>query len=465
MAGAVARLFRRRGRAIRTALQTGEARFVGRSGGADEGASWWDVVVARVAWPRSDSTLVATARDITDQRRAEAERAALLALERTARSEAERAARAKDEFVSTLSHELRTPLNAILGWVGVLRRDQSPETLRKAVEVIERNSRRQAQMIDDLLDIGRILAGQLRLDVERVALPAVIEEAVLSAQPSADAKGVRLVTSLGSTAQVRGDRVRLQQVVWNLLSNAIKFTPRGGRVRVTLASVDSQVQVEVSDDGIGISASLLPHVFDRFRQEDGSTTRRHGGLGLGLSIVANLVELHGGTVEAASDGKAQGSRFTIRLPAAVAPMVGPVGPAVHSVAMEGPPLLGLQVLVVDDEEDARDVVARLLGDAGATVTSSGSAVEALRLLKERLAPDVIVSDIGMPDHDGYAFIRDVRRLDEPAAHVPAAALSALARLEDRTQALTAGFQIHLSKPVDPEALVATVASLAGRAVA
>ena len=236
-------------------------------------------------------------------------------------------------------------------------------------------------------------------------------------------------------------------------------------MRVTLASVDSQVQVEVSDDGIGISASLLPHVFDRFRQEDGSTTRRHGGLGLGLSIVANLVELHGGTVEAASDGKAQGSRFTIRLPAAVAPMVGPVGPAVHSVAMEGPPLLGLQVLVVDDEEDARDVVARLLGDAGATVTSSGSAVEALRLLKERLAPDVIVSDIGMPDHDGYAFIRDVRRLDEPAAHVPAAALSALARLEDRTQALTAGFQIHLSKPVDPEALVATVASLAGRAVA
>ena len=451
--------------AVRAALDTGEARFVARGVGNGDLARWWDVVITRVAAAaHGASMLVATAHDITDQRRADEERSKLLALERAARSDAERVARVKDEFVSTLSHELRTPLNAILGWVGVLKRDQSSDTLRKAVEVIDRNSRRQSQMIDDLLDMGRIMSGKLRLEVERVELSTVIEEAILSAQPSADAKGVRLLTALGSASIVRGDSGRLQQVVWNLLSNAIKFTPRGGQVQVTLAKVNSQVHVQVSDTGVGIPSQLLPHVFERFRQEDGSTTRRHGGLGLGLSIVRSLVELHGGTVDAASDGENEGSTFTLRLPLALAaqstePSAPPVDLAARSF---GTLLAGLHVLVVDDEEDAREVVARLLRDAGAMVTAAGSAGAALRLLDEGLGADIIISDVGMPDRDGYDFIRDVRRLDRPVARVPAAALTALARLEDRTRALLAGFQTHLAKPVDPAELVATVASLAGR---
>lgn len=451
--------------AVRVAVETGEARFVARGVGDGELARWWNVVIVRIASAaHGPNTLVATARDVTDQRRADEERSTLLALERTARSDAERVARVKDEFVSTLSHELRTPLNAILGWVGVLKRDQSPDTLRKAVDVIDRNSRRQSQMIDDLLDVGRIMSGKLRLEIGRVELSTVIEEAVLSAQPAADAKGVRLLTALGSASIVRGDSGRLQQVVWNLLSNAIKFTPRGGQVQITLAKVNSQVHVQVSDTGIGIPSQLLPHVFERFRQEDGSTTRRHGGLGLGLSIVRSLVELHGGTVDAASEGENDGSTFTIRLPLALAvPSAAPAVPPVDLVAQSfGMLLQGLHVLVVDDEEDARDVVARLLRDAGATVTPADSAGAALRLLDDGLVADVIVSDVGMPDQDGYDFIREVRRLDRATARVPAAALTALARLEDRTRALLAGFQTHLAKPVDPAELVATVASLAGR---
>jgi len=451
--------------AVRAALEAGEARFVGRGVGDGDQARWWDVVITRVASTAGGAdSLIATARDVTDQRRAEEERARLLARERTARSEAERAARAKDEFVSTLSHELRTPLNAILGWVGVLRRDQSPETLRKAVEVIDRNSRRQSQMIDDLLDVGRIMSGKLRLDVERVELAAVIEEAILSAQPSAEAKGVRLLAAIGSASIVRGDPGRLQQVVWNLLSNAVKFTPRGGQVQVTLAKVNSHVQVQVSDTGIGNPPNLLPHVVERFRQEDCSTTRRQGGLGLGLSIVRSLVELHGGTVDGASDGENQGSTFTIRLPLAVSTQHVDASPRAIDAPfrLSGTPLAGLHVLVLDDEEDARDVVARLLRDAGAHVTAAATAHEALRLLGDGLPTDIIISDVGMPDQDGYDFMREVRQLDQASSRAPAAALTALARLEDRTRALLAGFQTHLAKPVDPSELVATVASLSGR---
>ena len=258
-------------------------------------------------------------RDITEQKRAEQERALLLASERAARSEAERAARMKDDFVSTLSHELRTPLNAILGWIGVLKQQQqSPETLAKAIDVIDRNSRRQSQMVDDLLDVSRIMSGKLRLDVQRLDVASVIEEAVASAQPAADAKGVRLVKVLGSAAIVQGDPGRLQQVVWNLVSNAIKFTPRGGLVQVTLRKVNSHIHVQVSDSGQGIRADVLPHVFQRFRQGDASATRHHGGLGLGLAIVKNLVEMHGGSVEAASEGEGLGSVFTVRLPLALA---------------------------------------------------------------------------------------------------------------------------------------------------
>ena len=448
--------------AVLAALSGLERRFVASRHTATT-PQWWDVIVTPVhdGSGRVDR-LVATARDVTEQKRAEEERAALLASERHARSAAERAARLKDDFVSTLSHELRTPLNAILGWVGVLKQDHSPETLARAVDVIDRNSRRQSQMIDDLLDMGRILSGKMRLDVQRVDLASVIEEAVLSALPSADARGVRLLTTLGSASIVRGDPGRLQQVVWNLLSNAIKFTPRGGQVQVTLRKVNSHVHVQVSDTGAGIAPDLLHHVFDRFRQGDSSATRRHGGLGLGLSIVKSLVELHGGTVDVASDGENRGTTFTVRLPLALASAPAdldleqkPAEPALAS-------LRELRVLVLDDEEDAREVVRRLLEDAGAVVTTAASVPEALERLMNGFAPDVIVSDIGLPDRDGYDFIRSVRRMSPPLSTVPAAALTALARLEDRKRALLSGFQTHLAKPVDPAELVATVASLAGR---
>ncbi len=450
--------------AMRVAIGGGEGRFVASHELPGGGRRWWDVILT----PARDAggqvlRLVATARDVTQQRLADEERLALLARERAARSEAERAARIKDDFVSTLSHELRTPLNAILGWVGVLRHDQQPGTLARALDVIDRNSRRQSQMIDDLLDMGRILSGKMRLEVQRVELATVIEEAILSAQPSADAKEVRLLRTLGSAAIVRGDSGRLQQVVWNLLSNAIKFTPRGGQVQVTLRKVNSQVHLQVSDTGAGIAPDLVEHVFDRFRQGDASTTRRHGGLGLGLSIVKSLVELHGGSVDAASDGEGTGATFTVRLPLALASTQ-------HESHVEGPSagtpmaasLTGLRVLVLDDEEDARDVVTRLLEGAGATVTSAGSAADAQQLLEDGLVPDVVVSDVGMPERDGYDFIQAVRRMPPPLRTVPAAALTALARLEDRKRALLSGFQTHLAKPVDPAELVATVASLAGR---
>ena len=409
--------------------------------------------------------LVTVSRDITEQKRAEQERALLLASERAARSEAERAARMKDDFVSTLSHELRTPLNAILGWIGVLKQQQqSPETLAKAIDVIDRNSRRQSQMVDDLLDVSRIMSGKLRLDVQRLDVASAIEEAVASAQPAADAKGVRLVKVLGSAAIIQGDPGRLQQVVWNLVSNAIKFTPRGGLVQVTLRKVNSHIHIQVSDSGQGIRADLMPHVFQRFRQGDASATRHHGGLGLGLAIVKNLVEMHGGSVEAASEGEGLGSVFTVRLPLALAgARPEPLGETPESPPVTYDDLLnGLQVLVLDDEADAREVVQRLLEDAGAQVRTVGTAADAIALLEQSFVPDIILSDIGMPDQDGYDFMRQVRGLAGDVAEVPAAALTALARVEDRKRALMAGYQTHLAKPVDPSELVAMVASLTGR---
>jgi PAS domain S-box-containing protein len=409
-----------------------------------------------------------TCTDIQDEKRGEEERAQLLASERAARSEAERAARLKDEFVSTLSHELRTPLNAIMGWVGVLRQDARAENLDKGLTVIDRNLRRQSQMIDDLLDMSRIVSGKLRLDVHRVDMATVIEEAVSSALPAADAKAIRLTTVLGSAAVVQGDPGRLQQVVWNLVANAVKFTPRGGRVQVTLRKANSQVVVEVSDTGMGIAPEFLPHIFQRFRQADASATRAHGGLGLGLAIVKNLVEMHGGSVEASSEGPDRGSVFTVRLPVALAGMtvdrpsepattgIEPLGPQLESV------LLGLRILVVDDEPDAREVVQWLLEAAGAETTVCDSAEGALNRLEAGFVPDIIVSDIGMPERDGYDFMKRVRQMATPVAQVPAAALTALARGEDRKRALLAGYQTHLAKPVDPTELVALVASLAGR---
>ena len=457
--------------AIDDAIAKGEGRFHAFRPTVKGTPKWWDVIVTPIrdaedvgGAPATVQKLVTVSRDITEQKHAEQERAQLLASERAARSEAERAARLKDDFVSTLSHELRTPLNAILGWIGVLKQQQSPETLAKAIDVIDRNSRRQSQMVDDLLDVSRIMSGKMRLDVQRVDVASVIEEAVASAQPAADAKGVRLVKVLGSAAIIQGDPGRLQQIVWNLVSNAIKFTPRGGLVQVTLRKVDSHVQVQVSDSGQGITADVLPHVFQRFRQGDASATRHHGGLGLGLAIVKNLVEMHGGSVEAASDGEGLGSVFSVRLPLAhvgarpeqLAETLDLVPETLNSL------LDGLEVLVLDDEPDARDVVQRLLEDAGARARIASSAGEAIQLLEQGFVPDIILSDIGMPDQDGYDFMQQVRRMDGEVAEVPAAALTALARLEDRKRALMAGYQTHLAKPVDPAELVAMVASLTGR---
>jgi signal transduction histidine kinase/CHASE3 domain sensor protein/CheY-like chemotaxis protein len=457
--------------AIDDAIAKGEGRFHAFRPTVKGTPKWWDVIVTPIrdaeavdGAPATVQKLVTVSRDITEQKHGEQERAQLLASERAARSEAERAARLKDDFVSTLSHELRTPLNAILGWIGVLKQQQSPDTLAKAIDVIDRNSRRQSQMVDDLLDISRIMSGKLRLDVQRVDVASVIEEAVASAQPAAAAKGVRLVKVLGSAAIIQGDPGRLQQIVWNLVSNAIKFTPRGGLVQVTLRKVDSHVQVQVSDSGQGITADVLPHVFLRFRQGDASATRHHGGLGLGLAIVKNLVEMHGGSVEAASDGDGQGSVFSVRLPLAhISARPEQMAEALEIVPSALNSLLnGVEVLVLDDEPDARDVVQRLLEDAGARARMASSAGEAIELLEQGFVPDIILSDIGMPDRDGYDFMQQVRRMDGEVAEVPAAALTALARLEDRKRALMAGYQTHLAKPVDPAELVAMVASLTGR---
>ncbi|MEP7116680.1 MAG: ATP-binding protein [Acidobacteriota bacterium] len=426
---------------------------------------WWDVnVTAEQDAGGRTQRFVSIARDMTAQRHSEEERGHLLASERSARSDAERSARLKDEFVSTLSHELRSPLNAIIGWVAVLKRDRTPETLVKAIDVIDRNSRRQSQMVDDLLDVSRIVSGKMRLDVQPVDVASAIDEALASAQPAAEAKGVRLLRVLGSAAMIQGDSGRLQQVIWNLLSNAIKFTPRGGMVQVTLQKVHSHVHVQVSDTGQGIHGDMLPHVFERFKQGTGPGARDGGGLGLGLAIVKNLVEMHGGTVDAYSAGPGKGAVFTVRLPLSLAGTHPTAlnADAEPSEAFLSSILAGITVLVLDDEPDARELVQRLLEDAGAAVTTAGSPAEALSALDHGCQPQVIVSDIGMPEEDGYQFISHVRHRSGALATVPAAALTALARVEDRKRALMAGFQAHLAKPVDPTELVAMVASLAGR---
>ena len=406
-------------------------------------------------------------RDITAEKRAREERERLLDSAQKARADAEAANRLKDEFLATLSHELRTPLNAILGWARILGTGPvDPEDLQEGLAAIDRNARAQVQIIEDLLDVSRIISGTLRLDVQRVNMLEVIEAAIAAVTPAAEAKGVRLKKVLDPlAAPVSGDPARLQQVVWNLLSNAVKFTPKGGRVQVLLERVNSHVEVSVIDTGIGIRPDFLPHVFERFRQADSSTTRRHGGLGLGLAIVKQLTELQGGTVRAKSPGEGQGSTFVVCLPIPVVQEAPPEKarpkedrPAEFDCSSE--PLSGIRVLVVDDEGDARTLVRRILGGCGAEVAVASSVDEAMSLV-EGFRPDILVSDVGMPDRDGYDLIRQVRGRIAAKA-LPAVALTAFARSEDRRRALLAGFQTHVAKPVDPAELVAVVASLVGR---
>lgn len=401
------------------------------------------------------------ARDITHLRRITKEMEQLLASEREARARAEQANRLKDDFLATVSHELRTPLNAIVGWTQVLK-DRLAANLEAVDElnVIERNAYVQAQLIDDLLDLGRIAAGKMVLNATRIEVGNVIEDAIASVRQTADPKGIVIATRAdGARGTVMGDRKRLQQVLWNLLSNAIKFTPKNGRVLVTVAPAGSNVEIAVADNGRGIDPEFLPHVFERFRQADSSTTRQYGGLGIGLSIVKQLVELHGGEARAESPGLNQGATFTISLPvAAVAPEASAAGPAQPAASLREDGLGGIKVLAVDDDRDSLMVIVRILAARGAVVQSAGSAAEALELLPTFL-PQVVLSDIGMPGQDGYEFIRRVRQLPV-GAHTPAAALTALARPEDRMRALQAGFQTYISKPVASTELIAVVRSLA-----
>jgi signal transduction histidine kinase/ActR/RegA family two-component response regulator len=383
-----------------------------------------------------------------------------------ARDTAEAANRAKDEFLAVVSHELRTPLTPIVAWTRLLKGGGLDEaTSKRALDVIERNARAQTQLVEDLLDVSRIVTGKVRLDVQLVDLRRLIEAAVDATRPGAEAKGVRLQTVVDPRAgAVSGDPQRLQQVFWNLLSNAIKFTPRGGRVQVDLRRVDSHVEVAVSDTGQGIKPEFLPYVFDRFRQADSSSTRAHGGLGIGLAIVRQVVELHGGRVRVDSAGDGQGSVFTVELPAAVVRTVPDdrTHPASASPVpfTPSPVLRGLRVLLVDDEEDTLETLALMLRACGAevrTAESTPAAIDELRAWR----PNAIVSDIGMPEEDGYALIARVRALSgAEGGQTPAIALTAYARTEDRVRALSAGFQMHVAKPIEPAELVATIAAVA-----
>jgi PAS domain S-box-containing protein len=399
--------------------------------------------------------------------RAAAERALLLESERLARAEAERNSQMKDEFLATLSHELRTPLSAILGWVQVLRRGSRDHAdLQRGLQTIERNARAQAQLIEDLLDMSRITSGKVQLDMQLVAPALFIDAAIDTVRPAADAKDIVIVKAYDAHAgAIAGDPARLQQAIWNLLSNAIKFTPRGGRVRVALSQADGSVRIAVQDSGVGIRADFMAHVFERFRQADASTTRQHGGLGLGLSIVKHLVEQHGGTVHADSAGADHGATFTIELPGAslqALALRAARAPSQAPAELAAPLLRDLSrvnVLVVDDEPDARELIKRILSDCCASVTVVASAGAALAAF-DAGAPDVLVSDLGMPDVDGFELLARVRALG-PArgGDVPAVALTAFARSEDRVRALQAGFGAHIAKPVEPNELIATVARM------
>ena len=402
--------------------------------------------------------------EIAERERVEQERESLLKGERVLRAEAEELSRLKDEFLATMSHELRTPLNAIFGWITLLRTRRLDEaTHARALETIERNARAQKRLIEDLLDVSRIVTGKVALELVPVDPRRVVEAALETMHPSAQAKGLQVVPLLEARAgNVRGDFARLQQVVCNLLSNAIKFTPSGGQVEVSLVRRGRDIEIAVQDSGQGIKPEFLPHVFDRFRQEDGSISRRHGGLGLGLAIVRHLVELHAGSVEAHSAGENTGARFVIRLPA----REGNVQPRTADLAASGgfaAMLSDMRLLVVDDDPASRELISGMLQGYGAHVSLADSGQAALTLLlNER--PDVLIADLGMPGMDGYALIEQVRSLDPDfGGKTPAIAVTAYASPLDRLRALQAGFQNHVAKPVEPQELAIVIASLTGRA--
>ena len=396
--------------------------------------------------------------------RAQQERAQLLEREQRAREEAQAANRAKDEFLATLSHELRTPLNAILGWSRLLASGSlDPDAARHAIDVIDRNTRLQAQLIEDLLDISRIITGKLRLDLRPTPLAAVIEGALESVRTAADARRIRIEADLSASGEaVLCDPARMQQVVWNLLTNAVKFTPDEGCVTIGVTRQASAVTIHVSDTGIGIDPDFLPLVFDRFRQQDSASTRQHGGLGLGLAIAKHLVELHGGTIEALSAGINRGATFLVRVPVTAGAPAG-AGSGLSAALGELPALDGVHVLIVDNEPDSRGLIRAVLEECGASVDEAASAGEALDRLRAR-RPDVLLTDIAMPAEDGYSLIRKVRALDDGRTVLPAAAFTAFATAQDRARALLAGFQAHIPKPVEPSELAAVVAALAGRTI-
>lgn len=450
-----------------------------------DGSLFWANVVITPIWEANGQHVgfAKVTRDLSERKRHEEERLSLARAEQrrrlaeeneerlraladslsAARDRAERATRSKDEFLATVSHELRTPLNAILGWARMLQIGLPEEKEQHAINAVVRNALAQSQIIDDLLDVSRIVAGQLRLDTTLLDFNQVISAAAEVIRPAADAKELRLEMTLAPGAgHITGDAVRLQQVMWNLLSNAVKFTPRGGHVHVRLVRVENNLQAEVSDSGRGISPQFLPRVFDRFSQQDSSNTRSTGGLGLGLAIVRHLIELHGGTVAAFSEGEGKGATFVVTLPLLLQSKTVEQEWTDSAPAKRFDSPLGLinrRVLVLDDEKDARDLSRSVLEAAGALVTSVASVEEAIEEIA-RQKPDVIVSDIGMPGLDGYDFIRRLRALPrEQGGCIPAAALTAFSRSEDRQRALAAGYQNHAAKPIEPQELVLVVANL------
>jgi PAS domain S-box-containing protein len=424
--------------------------------------------VSNVYEEDSHQVIQCNIRDISDRKQAEEERRLLLESLKAARAAADTANDIKDKFLATVSHELRTPLTSILGWSNLLTTGNLDEQASKrALETIERNARAQRRLIDDLLDLSRIIAGKLRLHVRLVDLAETIEAVIEGLRPAADSRNIHLRTALDRRVNpIGGDPDRLQQIIWNLLSNAIKFTPKGGSVEVRLERIDSHVEINITDTGEGIEPQLLPHVFDRFRQSDSSNTSGHGGLGLGLSIVRELVELHGGTVSVASSGVGRGTAFKVILPVRSV-HCEPSEKAVPIFVANTPTdqqlsLKGLRVLVIDDQTEARDLVATVLTGRGAEVVSVESGYAALDEMK-RQRFEVLVADIGMPVMDGYALIQKIRQIpDERGGKIPAAALTAYAGTEDRMRVLSAGYQIHISKPVEPAELTTVVANLAGR---